>query len=104
MGFTGDFYFCEPWQSIKVSAEQLLESRGRLLARVAGWLDEPSNAFLFSVENEKPDFGIIGFPHACELPGVRRKLHNLAQRSAAKRQADHQKLEQVLDQIADQVG
>jgi len=83
-----------------VSAEQLLESRERLLAKVAGWVDEPSRAFLLSVENEKPDFGLIGFPHASALPGVRRKLHNLAQRSSPKRQADRLELEQVLERIA----
>lgn len=82
-----------------VSAEALLESRERLLARVAEWLDEPSRAFLGSVEDEKPDFGLIGLPHAGELPGVRRKLHNLAQRSPAKRQADRRELEQTLARL-----
>lgn len=82
-----------------VTAEALLESRERLLARVAGWLNEPSRAFLRSVEDEKPDFGLIGLSHASELPGVRRKLHNLAQRTAAKREADRQELEQTLERI-----
>jgi hypothetical protein len=54
------------------------------------------------VENEKPDFGLIGLPHAVELPGVRRKLHNLAQRSTMKRQADHRELEGVLERIVAQ--
>ncbi len=83
-----------------VAVETLLESRERLLARVAQWLDEPSCAFLRSVENEQPDFGLIGLAHAAELPGVRRKLHNLAQRTAAKRAADHQQLEETLARIA----
>lgn len=84
-----------------VSAQALLESRERLLARVAGWLDVPSRAFLQSVEEEQPDFGLIGLPHAAELPGVRRKLHNLAQRSAAKRAADRRQLEETLARIVD---
>lgn len=84
-----------------IHARALLESRERLLARVAGWLDEPSRAFLWSVEEEQPDFGLIGLPHAAELPGVRRKLHNLAQRSAAKRAADHRELEEALARIMD---
>lgn len=83
-----------------ITAEALLESRERLLARVAGWLNEPSRAFLRSVEDEEPDFGLIGLPHASELPGVRRKLHNLAQRTAAKREADRRELEQTLARIA----
>lgn len=64
-----------------VSAEQLLETRSRLLATIAGWLDEASLAFLWSVENEQPDFELIGLPEAAGLPGVRRKLRNLARRS-----------------------
>lgn len=79
-----------------ISAEALLESRERLLVRVAGWLNEPSCAFLRSVEDEQPDFGLIGLPHAAELPGVRRKLYNLAQRTAAKRMADRGQLEDTL--------
>ena len=82
-----------------IDAEALLESRERLLARVAGWLDGPSCAFLRSVEGEQPDFGLIGLPHAAELPAVRRKLHNLAQRTAAKRMADRGQLEETLARI-----
>lgn len=78
----------------------LLESRERLLARVAGWLDAPSRAFLQSVEDEQPDFSLIGLAHATELPGVRRKLHNLAQRTAAKRGADRRQLGETLARIA----
>lgn len=77
----------------------MLESRERLLARVASWLDEPSCAFLRSVESEQPDFGLIGFEHAAELPGVRRKLHNLGQRTAAKRATDRQQLEETLARV-----
>lgn len=78
----------------------LLASRERLLSRVAAWLDGPSCAFLRSVENEQPDFGLIGLAQASELPGVRRKLHNLAQRAAGKRAADRQALEDTLARIA----
>lgn len=71
-----------------------------MVSRVAAWLDEPSCAFLRSVENEQPDFGMIGLAHAAELPGVRRKLHNLAQRTAGKRAADRQALEETLARVA----
>jgi hypothetical protein len=86
-------------EPIEVGA--LLQSRERLVSRVASWLDEPSCAFLRSVESEQPDFGLIGLAHAAELPGVRRKLHNLAQRTAGKRAADRQALEETLARIAD---
>ncbi len=83
-----------------IDAAALLESRERLLSRVATWLDAPSRAFLRSIEDEQPDFGLIGRAHAAELPGVRRKLHNLAQRTNAKRETDRQQLEETLARIA----
>lgn len=85
-------------ESIDIGA--LLESRDRLLSRVEAWLDEPSCAFLRSVENEQPDFGLIGLAHAADLPAVRRKLHNLAQRTSGKRATDRRELEKALAQAA----
>lgn len=73
----------------------MLESR-----ELAHWLDGPSQAFLQSLEDEKPDFNLIGLAHAGELPGVRRKLHNLAQRTGTKRAADRQQLDETLARIA----
>lgn len=83
-----------------IEAAALLESRERLLSRVAAWLDGSSRAFLQSVEGEQPNFSLIGLAHAAELPGVRRKLHNLAQRTAAKRAADSRQLDEMLARIA----
>lgn len=79
-----------------VTAASLLDVRMRLLKRIAELLDGPSRAFLESVEHEVPDFNLIGLPHGADLPGVRRKLTNLGQRSAAKRAADHEQLAAVL--------
>ncbi len=78
-----------------IEAEVLLDIHERLLARVAGWLDEPSCAFLRSIEDQQLDFDLIGLPHAADLPAVRRKLHNLAQRTDAKRTADRGLLEEM---------
>ena len=75
-----------------VTAEALLDVRARLLQRIAELLDVPSRAFLESIEREAPDFSLIELPHAADLPGVRRKLTNLGQRSAAKRAADYEQL------------
>jgi hypothetical protein len=80
-----------------VTAASLLEVRARLLQRILELLDAPSRAFLDSVEREAPDFSLIGLPHAADLPGVRRKLANLDQRSAAKRRADQAQLAAVLN-------
>ena len=75
-----------------VTADALLAVRTRLLQRIAELLDAPSRAFLESIEREAPDFSLIELPHAADLPGVRRKLANLGQRSAAKRAADYEQL------------
>lgn len=82
-----------------IEAEVLMGIHERLLARVAGWLDEPSCAFLRSIENERPDFVLIGLPHSADLPAVRRKLQNLAQRTDVKREADRNLLEETLARI-----
>ncbi len=79
-----------------VTAASLLDVRTRLLTRISELLDAPSRAFLESVEREAPDFALIGLPHAADLPGVRRKLANLGQRSAAKRAADYEQLAAAL--------
>lgn len=82
-----------------VTAAQLLENRARLLLWISGKLDKPSCDFLWSVEDEQPDFGLIDLADAAVLPGVGRKLQNLARRSKAKRQADRHQLEQTLERI-----
>lgn len=79
-----------------VTAASLLDVRARLLKRISELLDETSCAFLESVEREAPDFNLIELPHAASLPGVRRKLANLSQRSAGKRAADYDRLTAVL--------
>lgn len=82
-----------------VTVEWLLEARQRLLARIRDLLDAPTRDFLLSVEREAPDFELIGLPQAANMPGVRRKLRNLAQRSASKRAADHRQLVETLERI-----
>jgi hypothetical protein len=79
-----------------VTAKDLMDVRARLLTRISELLDDPSRSFLESVEREAPDFSLIGLPHAANLPGVRRKLGNLRQRSGAKRAADYEQLTTAL--------
>lgn len=79
-----------------ITATSLREVRTRLLQHLLELLDAPSRAFLESVEREAPDFNLIGLPGAANLPGVRRKLINLANRSAAKRAADYEQLTEFL--------
>lgn len=84
---------------IPTTAGELLETRGRLVMRIAELLDAPSQAFLWSVEQEAPDFDLIGLPQAAGLPAVRHKLRNLAQRSAEKRELDQQQLAETIGRI-----
>lgn len=85
-----------------VSADALLESRARMLARIPALMDAAACGFLLSLEREDPDFALIGLPQAADLPGVRRKLQNMAQRSAAKREADYRRLAETLARFAAQ--
>lgn len=82
-----------------VTEAELLEHRARLLAGVGQMMDQASVAFLESVEEERPDFNLIGLPQAANLPGVLRKHHNLAQRTQEKRAADRARLKEVLDRL-----
>lgn len=81
------------------SVAALLDNRTRMLARIATLMDTASREFLVSVERGTPDFGLIELPHAAKLPGVRRKMENLAKRSPAKRDADYRQLADTLDRI-----
>lgn len=83
-----------------VTADELLQTRAALLARVGELLDGPSCAFLESVEREAPDFELIGRPQAAGLPAVRHKLQNLTRRLPAKREADRRQLAETLARIA----
>lgn len=82
-----------------INEYKLLEYRDQLLMRITGWVDGPSREFLLSVEDEQPNFDLIGLPQARELPGVKRKLQNLGRRSEGKRRADRLELEQTLTRL-----
>ena len=58
--------------------EKLLETRGQLIADVQARLSGAAGQFLLSVHDAEPDFDLIGFPDAAELPAIRWKLINLS--------------------------
>ncbi len=60
-----------------VSLEQLLEARSWLIAQLPLWLLEQDRAFLRAFKAKKPDWSLLGVPHAPELPAVRWKKQNL---------------------------
>lgn len=83
-----------------VTAEALLRTRSQMLDRIPALTDAAARDFMLSMEREAPDFGLIGLPAAAELPGVRRKLQNMARRTAAKREGDYRQLAEMLERIA----
>lgn len=85
-----------------VTIEALLQSRSRMLELIPDLMDAPACDFLLSLEREAPDFALIGLPQAIELPGIRRKLENMARRSGTKRDTDYRQLADTLERIAKQ--
>lgn len=82
-----------------ITIEHLQQARANLLARIPGLMDDAACEFLVSVECEAPKFELIGLPQAAQLPGVRRKLQNLALRTQAKRESDYRQLAATLARI-----
>ena len=60
-----------------VSWAALVEVRRRLLADIRSRLRGDIAAFLLSLHDAEPDFGLIGLPQAADLPAIRWKLVNL---------------------------
>ena len=60
-----------------VSWAALVEVRRRLLADIRSRLRGDIAAFLLSLHDAEPDFGLIGLPHAADLPAISWKLVNL---------------------------
>lgn len=83
-----------------VAVDTLLRTRAQMLERIPALMDSAARNFLLSLEHEAPDFSLIGLPQAADLPGVRRKLQNMAHRSATKREADYRQLAETLDRLA----
>lgn len=62
-----------------VSIDALLATRERLVHELQEGLDEDERRFLISLVSGEPDCSLMGVTHLKQLPGIRWKLHNLAQ-------------------------
>lgn len=62
-----------------VDLSTLLTARERLLQELQGGLDEDERDFLLSLVAGRPQWPLLGIAHLEYLPGIRWKLHNLAQ-------------------------
>jgi len=60
-----------------VPIEDLVDIRSHLIADLGARFGGPVGRFLLGLHDADPDFGLIGLPHAAELPAVRWKLVNL---------------------------
>nr|WP_281390504.1 nucleotidyl transferase AbiEii/AbiGii toxin family protein [Paracoccus amoyensis] len=66
----------EGMTKVRVSLDDLLETRKRLVADIRSRLDEKARMFLLSLHDGTPDFDAIERPRAADLPAVRWKLIN----------------------------
>jgi predicted nucleotidyltransferase component of viral defense system len=62
-----------------VSLHVLLAARERLVSELQQGLDEAERRFLLSLVTGAPEWPLLGIAHIQHLPGIRWKLHNLAQ-------------------------
>jgi hypothetical protein len=62
-----------------VDLSTLLAARERMLQELQGGLDEDERGFLLSLVAGRPEWSLLRIAHLEHLPGIRWKLHNLAQ-------------------------
>lgn len=68
----------------------LLTARERMVRELQQGLDDNERRFLLSLAAGTPEWSLLGIAHLEQVPGVRWKLHNLAQsqKTDAKRFAE----------------
>lgn len=73
-----------------VSLDALVAARERMARELQQGLDDNERRFLLSLVAGTPDWSLLGIAHLEHLPGIRWKLHNLAQlqKSNAKKFAE----------------
>lgn len=62
-----------------VGLPQLLAAREKMVHELQSGLDADERRFLLSLVAGRPEWPLLGIDHAEHLPGIRWKLHNLAQ-------------------------
>lgn len=69
-----------------VPLDALLGARERMMRELQQGLDDDERRFLLSLVAGAPDWSLLGIAHLEHLPGIRWKLHNLAQLQKANAQ------------------
>ena len=77
-------------KSVAVTVNDLVEAREQLIAEIVGNMPRAHKDLLTSFEAGRPDWSLIGMPHAAELPAVRWRQENL-------NKLDHHRREALLD-------
>jgi predicted nucleotidyltransferase component of viral defense system len=62
-----------------VPLDALLVARERMVREIQQGLDDNERRFLLSLATGEPEWSLLGIAHLEQLPGIRWKLHNLAQ-------------------------
>ncbi len=83
-----------------VPLNALLAARERMVREIQRGLDDDERRFLLSLAGGKPDWSLLGIAHLEHLPGIRWKLHNLAQLQ----KADARKFAEQTDLLAEQLS
>lgn len=83
-----------------VSIDALLATRERLVHELQEGLDENERHFLLSLVSGEPDWPLMGVTHLEQMPGIRWKLHNLAQL----RKSNAKKFAEQVDMLASRLA
>ncbi len=79
-----------------VTLKELVEEREILVTEAVGNMPEDHKRFLLSFERGKPDWSLIGWPSAAELPAIKWRQRNLDKLPPDKRASLVAELEKVL--------
>ncbi|MEY6431313.1 nucleotidyl transferase AbiEii/AbiGii toxin family protein [Thioalkalicoccus limnaeus] len=83
-----------------VPLDALLAARERMVRELQQGLDDNERRFLLSLVSGAPDWPLLGIAHLEHLPGIRWKLHNLAQLQ----QTDARKFTEQADLLGKQLS
>ncbi len=83
-----------------VPLDALLAARERMVHEIQRGLDDKERRFLLSVASGTPEWSLLEVAHLEQLPGIRWKLHNLAQL----RKNDARKFAAQADVLANKLG
>lgn len=76
----------EGMTDMAVTLDDLLQAREEFIEKVIGNMPYEHRRFLLSCKKSKPEWDLLGIPHAEKLPAAQWRLQNLAKVDAKKRE------------------